>query len=181
MTIGAVDERLASAGITNNTRIEQGYLPLAETMGLYASNGDNASLSKSLSSQRGAVTVADDSAYIYNLKEYETTNKSPSVERDSYFLISYGSEGAFVDAAFGYNNLTGGFNSVDTYIDPFNSELLQMLDKIPELKNPKLSVEEKLAHLYNYIINNFSTNFCCRRLRCLRDYFCYYFRRCLLF
>ncbi|GBR76634.1 hypothetical protein NO2_1155, partial [Candidatus Termititenax persephonae] len=153
MNVGAVDERLAAAGI-NNTRIEQSYLALAETMGLYAVNGDNASLSKKLSNH-GAVMIEDDASYIYNLKEYDVSAAAQN-DRDSYYLVSYNSEGAFVDAAFGYSDLSGGYNSVDSYIDPFDPEITKLLRQIPGLDDPRLSAEDRLVKIYNYIINNFS-------------------------
>jgi transglutaminase-like putative cysteine protease len=98
----------------------------------------------------------DNSSYIYNLQQYDIAGKSPAGSTDSYYLVSYNSEAAFIDAAFGYSDLSGGFNSVDSYIDPFDPEIIKLLAGIPELDNPGLSTEEKLAKLYNYIINNFN-------------------------
>ncbi|MDR2431640.1 MAG: hypothetical protein LBD99_05250, partial [Candidatus Margulisbacteria bacterium] len=146
--------RIAAAGIASRENISAQYLAVAEEMGLCGLNSaDNSSLRDYFRLRTDR--PADDSAYIYNLKDYDIEGRV-SGGTDSYYLVSYNGEQNIVDAAFGYADLTGGYNSVDTYIDPYDPAIARLLADIPGLDDPKLSTEEKLAKLYNYIIDNFN-------------------------
>jgi hypothetical protein len=156
LNVQDLNSQITAAGINGVSDVEPAYLPVAEEMGLYAADSaDNSALSGRFRS-RGAVSPdEDDSGYIYNLRQYDPEGKVAG-NTDSYYLVSYNSEGAFISEAFGYSALSGGYNSVDTYIDPFDPEIARLLDSIPGLNDPKLTTDEKLVRLYNYIINNFN-------------------------
>ncbi|GBR72639.1 hypothetical protein NO1_0143, partial [Candidatus Termititenax aidoneus] len=153
---GTLDAGMLAAGLSAVTQTDPAYIARAAENGVYnAASTDSALLSRGFA-RRGQLSIEEDNgSYIYNIKQYDVTGAVNS-DNDSYYLVSYNGENSFVDAAFGYSDLSGGYNSVDTYIDPFDPEIAKLLAQIPELNNSKLSAEEKLAKLYNYIINNFN-------------------------
>ncbi|MDR1323935.1 MAG: hypothetical protein LBK68_05805 [Candidatus Margulisbacteria bacterium] len=153
---GTLDAGMLAAGLNATVPADPAYIARAAENGVYnATASDSASLSRGFT-QRGQLSIEEDNgSYIYNIKQYDVAGKVNS-DNDSYYLVSYNGESSFVDAAFGYSDLSSGYNSVDTYIDPFDPEISKLLTQIPELDNPKLSAEEKLTKLYNYIIDNFN-------------------------
>ncbi|GBR72581.1 hypothetical protein NO1_0090 [Candidatus Termititenax aidoneus] len=153
---GALDAGMLAAGLNAVTQTDPAYIARAAEDGVYnAASTDSALLSRGFA-RRGQLSIEEDNgSYIYNIKQYDASGKINS-DNDSYYLVSYNGENSLVDAAFGYSDLSGGYNSVDTYIDPFDPEIAKLLEQIPGLNDSKLSAEEKLAKLYNYIINNFN-------------------------
>ncbi|MDR1997375.1 MAG: hypothetical protein LBQ83_03540 [Candidatus Margulisbacteria bacterium] len=96
-----------------------------------------------------------DTSYLRNLKGYDPAEQIKQ-DRDSYYTVEQRGGKTAVNNAYGYSELTGGYNSVDTYIEPDNPAILRLLDSIPGLNDTALSTEEKLLKLYNYIIANFT-------------------------
>ncbi|MDR1323208.1 MAG: hypothetical protein LBK68_02100 [Candidatus Margulisbacteria bacterium] len=154
---GTLDAGMLAAGLNATVPANAAYIARAAENGVYnATASDSASLSRGFA-RRGQLSIEEDNgSYIYNIKQYDVIGAVNS-DNDSYYLVSYNGECSFVDAAFGYSDLSKGYNSVDTYIDPFDPEISKLLTQIPELNDQQLSTEEKLAKLYNHIINNFNS------------------------
>lgn len=147
-------------GTAVNMAAAEKYLALLEELGYNPSlkNLDLATFSKNFSHLRSIQQFGiEDSNYILNLKQYDFEHKGIS-GTDSFYISCYDNQGSYVDQAFGWSDLTGGFNSVESYINPFDFAVIKTLEDF-YAKNKfssKTTADQKIAALYNYVINNFS-------------------------
>ena len=121
---GTLDAGMLAAGLNAAALTDPAYIARAAENGVYnATAADSASLSRGFT-RRGQLSIEEDNgSYIYNIKQYDVSGVVNS-DNDSYYLVSYNGENSFVDAAFGYSDLSNGYNSVDTYIAMYVSTLL---------------------------------------------------------
>jgi hypothetical protein len=138
----------------------QRYLALLEELGYnpQVKDLDLATFSKMFSNLKNIQNFLgiDDANYILNLAQYDT-DKIGITGTDSFYISAYDNEGSYVDQAFGWSDLTQGFNSVDSYINPFDYAVIETLNDFygkADLKGK--SLDQKIAALYNYVITNFS-------------------------
>lgn len=131
------------------------YAPLsAIEQGLAVASADSSSISLA---QTWYAAALDDPNYILNLKAYDL-QETPFTSTDSYYITAYDNEGAFVDAAYGYSDLTQSFNAVENYINPFDPAVLQFVQELYDkgLIAYDIPADKQIVQLYNYIIKNFN-------------------------
>lgn len=140
-------------GITSS--VQPLYAPLTSVeQGLAVTSTDSSSIS---STSAWYTAALDDPGYIRNLKAYDLQEIAVN-NTDSYYITAYDNEGAFIDAAYGYSDLTQGFNAVENYINPFDPAVQQFVQSLYDegIVAYDIAPDKQIVQLYNYIIKNFS-------------------------
>lgn len=150
--------RRIAAAASSSVAAER-YIAMLEELGYnpQLKDLDLASFSKTFSNLKNIQKLGvEDANYILNLKQYDTEGAGIT-GTDSFYISAFDNEGSYVDQAFGWSDLTGGFNSVDSYINPFDYSVIKTLDDFYAKNNlDGKSIDQKVAALYNYVITNFS-------------------------